>query len=122
MPFVDPADMLHGTPLPGWTGRFFHSEHMTFSHYDIAADAVPLHEHQHPQEEVWHIVDGELAITIDGVEQVLGPGSAATVPPDTNHSARPVRACRAIVTDYPLRLQLPGNPEKPERKGSASKS
>ena len=44
MPFIDASDMLHGAPLPGWSGRFFHSEHMTFAHWDVAVDAVDLHE------------------------------------------------------------------------------
>jgi hypothetical protein len=51
MPFVDPVEMMKGSPLAGWTGRFFHSENMTFAHWDIAPDAAPLHEHHHPQEE-----------------------------------------------------------------------
>ena len=88
VPFVDPAAMLHATPLPGWHGRFFHSDTMTFSHYDIAADAAPLHEHHHPQEEVWHVVDGEVLLTIDGVEQAVHAGGVAVVPPDTPHSVR----------------------------------
>ena len=45
VPFVRPSDMLAGEPLPGWNGRFLHSAHMTFAHYDIAAGAAPLHEH-----------------------------------------------------------------------------
>jgi mannose-6-phosphate isomerase-like protein (cupin superfamily) len=102
--------MLNGRPLPGWSGRFFHSEHMTFSHYDIAADAAPLHEHHHPQEEVWHVVSGEVVISIDGEERRLGPGAVAVVPPNTPHSARALSACRAIIADYPLRLELPGQP------------
>jgi quercetin dioxygenase-like cupin family protein len=52
---------------------------------------------------VWNVIDGQLAVTIDGVEQVAGPGCAAVVPPDTPHSARALSACRAIVVDYPLR-------------------
>ena len=110
MPFIDPAEMLSAEPLPGWSGRFLHSENMTFSHYDIAADAAPLHEHHHPQEEVWHVVEGELVISIDGTEQRLGSGSVAVIPPDTPHSVRPLTACRAIIADYPLRLRLPGVP------------
>ena len=108
MPFVRPSDMLAGTPLPGWSGRFLHSDNMTFAHYDIAADAAPLHEHRHEQEEVWHIVDGEVALTIAGEERVLGAGCVAVVPPDTAHSVRPLGACRAIIADYPLRPYLPG--------------
>ena len=100
--------MLSGEPLPGWRGRFFHAENMTFAHYDIAADAQPLHEHQHEQEEVWHIVEGEVALTIAGSETIVTAGSVAIVPPHTPHSVRPLGACRAIVADYPLRLNLPG--------------
>ena len=81
MPFVRPSDMLAGEPLPGWHARFLHSSTMTFAHYDIDADAVPLHEHSHEQEEVWHIVEGEVALRIDGDEQVLGAGCIAVVPP-----------------------------------------
>ena len=88
MPFVGPDDMVVAQPLPGWSGRYFHSEHMTFAHYDIAADAAMLHEHRHPQEEVWNVVEGEVALTVGGVERCLGPGSVAIVPPNTPHSAR----------------------------------
>ena len=108
MPFVRPSDMLAGEPLPGWSGRFLHSANMTFAHSDIAAGAATLHEHQHVQEEVWHIVAGEVALTIDGEEQVLGAGCVAVVPPDTPHSVRPLGACRAVIADYPLRPNLPG--------------
>jgi mannose-6-phosphate isomerase-like protein (cupin superfamily) len=76
---------------------------MTFVYYEIAADAVPLHEHHHAQEEVWNVVHGRLAVTIDGVEHVAEPGCAAIVPPNRPHSARVLGACRAIVVDTPVR-------------------
>jgi len=106
VPFVDSTALLSKERLPGWHGRFFHSQSMTFAYYEIAADAVPLHEHQHPQEEVWNVVEGELAVTIDGVEHIAGPGCAAIVPSDTPHSARALGACRAIVVDYPVREEV----------------
>ena len=108
MPFLGPEDMIAGEPLPGWSGRFFHAENMTFAHYDIADGAHPLHEHQHEQEEVWHIVEGEVALTVGGTEVTLGVGSVAIVPPHTPHSVRPLGACKAIIADYPLRPNLPG--------------
>jgi mannose-6-phosphate isomerase-like protein (cupin superfamily) len=100
--------MISGEPLPGWSGHFFHAENMTFAYYDIAEGAQPLHEHQHEQEEVWHIVAGEVAVTVDGSEAVARAGSAIIVPPETPHSVRPLGACRAIIADYPLRPNLPG--------------
>jgi len=106
MPFVDPGDMRTNERLPGWMGRYFHSENMTFAYYEIAADAVPLHEHHHPQEEVWNVLEGKLAVTIDGKEHIAEPGCAAIVPPDTPHSARALSACRALVVDYPVRHRV----------------
>jgi len=85
-----------------------HSANMTFAHWDIDTGAAALHEHQHEQEEVWHIVDGEVALTIAGEEQVLGAGCIAVIPPHTPHSVRPISVCRAIIADYPLRPNLPG--------------
>jgi len=81
---------------------------MTFVYYEIDADAVPIHKHQHPEEEVWNVVEGTLAITIDGVEHVAGPGCAAIVPPNTPHSTRALSASRAIVVDFPVRARVGG--------------
>jgi mannose-6-phosphate isomerase-like protein (cupin superfamily) len=100
--------MLAVEPLPGWKGRFFHSQNMTFGHWEISADAAALHEHHHPNEEVWNIVDGTVMVAIDGHERTLGPGDVAVVPPDTPHSVRAVSRCRVVVADFPVRRQLPG--------------
>jgi mannose-6-phosphate isomerase-like protein (cupin superfamily) len=81
---------------------------MTFAHWDIEAGASDLHEHRHPQEEVWNVVEGEVVLVVDGVACRLGSGAAAVVPPCVPHAARVVGACRAIVTDFPLRTELPG--------------
>ena len=106
MPFVNPYDLAAVERLPGWFGRFFHSESMTFGYWEIAADAVPLREHHHPEEEVWNLVEGRMALTVAGVEQVLEPGTAAIVPAEVLHSARVLEACRAIVVDHPARPSI----------------
>jgi quercetin dioxygenase-like cupin family protein len=100
--------MLTGEPLPDWHGRFFHARNMTFTQYEIDAEAVPLHEHQHPQEEVWQVIEGELLLDVAGTPYRLGPGDVVVVPPDTPHSARTTAGCRALVTDHPRRDELPG--------------
>lgn len=108
MPFIHPDDMLTGSPLPGWNGRFFHSENMTFAYWDIDAGATDLHNHQHGNEEVWHIIEGEATLTVGNEERRVTAGEAAVIPPDTPHSVKLTGPCRAIVADYPLRLSLPG--------------
>jgi quercetin dioxygenase-like cupin family protein len=102
MPFVDTNELEVRARLPGWNGRYFHSENMTFAYYEIDAGAA-LHTHSHPNEEVWNVVEGQLEVTIDAVVQVAGPGCAAVVPPDVAHSARALTDCRAIVVDHPVR-------------------
>ena len=64
---------------------------------------------------MWNVVEGEVVLVVDGVVRTLGSGAAAIVPPDVPHAARVVGPCRAIVTDFPLRTELPGaaRPEPP---------
>ena len=102
MPFVDTRRIEPFEKLPGWRGRVFHSAGMTFAHWEFDAGAE-IHEHQHLQEEVWHVLEGELAVTIDGETQVAGPATVAIVPPHTPHRVVALTAGRAIAVDNPAR-------------------
>src|SRR6516165_8674326 len=82
MSFVDTTKLPVIERLPGWHGRYFDSANMTFGHYDFDAGSS-IHGHSHGQEEVWHVIAGELAVTIAGVSQIAGPGCVAIVPPGT---------------------------------------
>ena len=55
MPFIDTHQLTTREPLPGWHGRFFSSERMTFGYYEVSAGAA-IHPHAHPNEEVWHVL------------------------------------------------------------------
>ena len=87
VPFVDPSSLEAHEPRPGWTGRFFHSAEMTFAHYAIAAGAG-VHAHDHPNEEVWHVVEGALEVTVGAETRVLRAGEAAIVPAGERHRGR----------------------------------
>src|SRR5260370_29577574 len=69
MPFVDTRNLNVIERLPGWYGRYFHSPSMTFAHYDFKRGSS-IHEHFHPQKEVYGVIRGELEVTLDGVAQV----------------------------------------------------
>jgi quercetin dioxygenase-like cupin family protein len=88
--------------LPGWHGRYFHTTNMTFAHYDFVRGAS-IHEHIHPQEEVYEVVEGELEITIDGLAQIAKAGVVAIVPSNARHSVKALTDGRAIIVDYPAR-------------------
>ena len=68
--FVDTDQLPVIERRPGWRGRLFDSPSMSFAHYDFDAGSS-IHEHFHPQEEVWQVIEGELEITVGGVSRKL---------------------------------------------------
>jgi quercetin dioxygenase-like cupin family protein len=102
MSFVDISSLRVLERLPGWQERYFHSPSMTFAHYDFVRGAS-IHEHFHPQEEVYEVIEGELEVTIDGVAQIARPGLVAIVPSGVRHSIKALTDGRAIIVDYPAR-------------------
>jgi quercetin dioxygenase-like cupin family protein len=102
MPFVDTNDLKVIERLPGWHGRYFHSEHMTFAHYDFKRGSS-IHEHFHDEEEVYEVIEGELEITVDGVPQIARPGVVAIVPANVRHAVKALTDGRVIIVDHPAR-------------------
>jgi quercetin dioxygenase-like cupin family protein len=105
MPFVDTKKLKVIERLPGWKGRYFHSASMTFAHYEFASGSS-IHEHFHPEEEVYEVIEGELEVTIDGAAQVARAGLVAIVPSNVPHSVKALTDGRAIIVDYPLRREF----------------
>jgi quercetin dioxygenase-like cupin family protein len=102
MPFIDTSTLNVVERLPGWYGRYFHSPSMTFAHYDFKQGST-IHEHFHPQEEVYEVIEGELEVTIDGVARIAQPGLVAIIPPNVRHSVKALTDGRAIIIDHPVR-------------------
>ncbi len=107
MTFIDTSRLSVKEPKHGWKGRFFHSQSMTFAYYAVLAGAW-IHEHSHPNDEVWNVLEGKLEVTVGGKTQVVGPGYAVVVPPDINHSVKALTDVRAIVVDHPRRDSIGG--------------
>ena len=105
MAFIDTAVLPVIERKPGWHGRYFSSASMTFGHYVFEAGSFNP-EHDHPQEEVWQVIEGQLEVTIDGLAQIAGPGMVAIVAPNIAHSVKALTDGKAIVVDYPLRTGM----------------
>ena len=105
MPFIDTGSLKVIERLPGWYGRYFHSASMTFAHYEFRRGSS-IHEHFHPQEEVYEVIEGELELTIDGLAQIARDGIVAIVPGNVRHSVKALTDGRAIIIDYPQRLDF----------------
>jgi quercetin dioxygenase-like cupin family protein len=107
MPFIDSSQLEVKEPREGWKGRFFRSDSMGFAYYTAPAGAW-VHEHTHPNDEVWHVIDGQLEVTIGDETQVAGPGCAAVVAPNVPHSVKCLSEVKAIVVDHPPRGSIGG--------------
>jgi quercetin dioxygenase-like cupin family protein len=105
MPFVEINSLRVVERLPGWFGRYFQSPSMTFAHYDFVRGSS-IHEHFHPQEEVYEVIEGELEVTIDGVGQIARAGVVAIIPGGVRHSVKALTDGRAIIVDYPVRPEF----------------
>jgi len=105
VPFVDISSLRVTERLPGWYGRYFHTPSMTFAHYEFVRGSS-IHEHFHPQEEVYEVIEGELELTIDGVAQIARPGMVAIVPAGARHSVEALTDGRAIIVDHPTRPEF----------------
>ena len=59
--------------------------------------------HSHPHEQLGHVLEGELALTVDGVEHLLRPGDAYQIPGGVEHSARSAGRCLVMDVFQPVR-------------------
>jgi mannose-6-phosphate isomerase-like protein (cupin superfamily) len=105
IPLIDVNSLKEFIRLPGWRGRFFHSVHMTFAHYDFD-EGASIHEHFHAEEEVYEVVEGKLEITVAGETYLAEPGLVAIVPADVAHSVKALTSGRVIIVGYPARPEL----------------
>jgi quercetin dioxygenase-like cupin family protein len=105
MPFLDISSLPVIERLHGWRGRYFHSPSMMFAYYNFARGSS-IHEHFHPQEEVYEVLEGELEVTIDGAAQIARTGVVAIVPAGVRHSVKALTDGRAIIVDFPVRPEF----------------
>lgn len=87
---------------PGLTGYYTHGQSMTLGLVEIKAGSVlPLH--QHVQEQITYILEGQLDMTIDGEAISLTAGMVHVIPSNTPHSAIAPVDCKVIDAFHPVR-------------------
>lgn len=59
--------------------------------------------HDHPHEQLGYVIEGELLLTIDGVEHRLGPGAAYAIPGGVEHAAASPARCLVLDVFQPVR-------------------
>jgi quercetin dioxygenase-like cupin family protein len=88
--------------IPGFHGRYIHSDEVTQGRVDIDAGAL-LPQHSHPHQQWTTVLAGRLELTVGGVTHVLQPGHVMYIAPHEPHSARALTACRVVDVFHPAR-------------------
>lgn len=102
MPILDFANAPHLRIWDGIHGPVFHSDDLTFGHFTLEKGAI-LATHQHMQEQWTHVIEGELAFTMEGETTILTPGMVAYILPNVPHSAVAMTTCKVIDCFRPVR-------------------
>ena len=102
MPYYKMDDLQIIEPMPGFRGRFVHSEHVTLANWNIAAGSMAP-RHSHPHEQMTFVISGEFELTIDDETRRLIPGISAVIPSGVEHSGVAVTDCLLVDVFYPVR-------------------
>ena len=99
---IDWENVPEREPVPGFRGRFVHTDGMTLAMWTASAGAeLPLHDH--PHEMVVNVLEGELELTVDGERQTARAGRVVVIPGGVPHQARAVTDCRILDVFHPVR-------------------
>ena len=99
LPEINPTEKL-----PGFHGKFIHSEDFTIALWEVTAGSI-LPEHSHINIQSSQVIEGTFEMTIDGVTTVLSPGKLVVIPANAVHSGRALTDCK--ITD----IFSPARPE-----------
>ncbi len=102
MSFINLNEITEREIVPGFKGKFIHSENVTVVHWSITAGSQ-LSEHNHPHEQVTNVLAGELELTVEGVTRRLKSGEVAVVPSDVKHHGIAITDCYILDVFYPVR-------------------
>lgn len=96
------SDIAQRELAKGIVGRYFHTESTTIGFVEIEKGSIlPAHSHVHEQTTL--VTEGKLEMTIDGVVQVLNPGTILRIPSHAVHSARALTDCKVTDVFCPVR-------------------
>ncbi len=102
MAFLDLNHEAGKELLPGFVGKFVHTDQMTVAHWEIKAGSIlPLHDH--PHEQIVNMIEGELEMTIEGVTRIMTAGQTYAIPGNVPHEGKALTDCKVIDVFTPAR-------------------
>jgi quercetin dioxygenase-like cupin family protein len=102
MTFAHLAEIEAREPVPGFHGRFVHTDSVTVAFWDIDAGAI-MPGHAHPHEQITSVIAGRFELTVASETRVLEAGAVVIVPGNVKHGGRAITACRLFDVFHPAR-------------------
>lgn len=96
------TDLEMREAIPGFQGKFIHSELMTLVYWEIKPNS-PLDEHSHVHEQIVNVLEGEFELTVEGETQTLTRGSVVVIPANAKHSGVSKTHCKILDAFSPVR-------------------
>lgn len=88
--------------MPGYHGKMVHGQQLTWAFWTVEQGAeVP--EHQHPHEQIMHVVNGEFEFTLNGNTQIYSAGDIVPIPSNSPHSGKALTPCELMDVFSPVR-------------------
>ncbi len=107
MSFIELKTIEGKEVVPGFTGKFIHSDNMTIAFWTIkAGNSLP--EHKHPHEQIVNVIEGEIELVVEGKTHLLTKGTCLIIPSNIPHSGKAITDCYLIDVFYPVREDLKG--------------
>ena len=103
MQFVELTNAKSFAPAPGVSMRPLFGENAMINLIDMEPGAsVPLHSH--PHEQLGYTIEGEIVLTVEGIDHTLHPGDAYALAGGVEHGATAGPAgCRILDIFHPVR-------------------
>ena len=102
MTFVRISEIKPNEVLPGFRGRFVHGTGLTVAYWEIAEGSeLPMHDH--PQEMMINLIEGEMELTVGEETRTVVAGDVVVVPGNVTHGGRALKDCRVIDVWHPVR-------------------
>ena len=105
MSFIDLNKIEGKEVVPGFTGKFIHSEYMSIAFWTIKA-GHSLPEHKHVHEQIANVIAGEIELVMEGKSHILTKDTCLIIPSNVPHSGKAITDCYIVDVFYPVREDL----------------
>ena len=102
MSFIHIAEPPFKETQPGAELRTIHTGTMTLAYWKMKG-GLDFAMHQHPHEQVAHVLEGEFELTVGDETMILKPGITAVIPGGVPHGGRSITDCLLLDVFHPER-------------------